>query len=87
MVYWKTCTVCLKKKSEHYFYPNETGADGLCSICKLCSREYDRYKREKAKANKKPLDKIQIHPYVRPVLTTSDPRILIDRNDVTVRFD
>ena len=86
-MYYKTCPVCLKSKSENCFYQNQTGADGLCSICKICSRDYCRYKREKAKANRKPLDKIKIHAYVRPLLTPPEPRIAVDHQPITIRFE
>src|SRR3990167_10256653 len=56
----KTCSTCGSKKPKSEFYKNIGHKDGLSSMCKICSKEYERkrnstlkVKKQKAKSSKK----------------------------------
>ena len=84
----KTCTVCLKNKSEDKFYDNLEGKDGYFTMCKKCCAEYQRYRKEKARENKtpKPRQKIFYNSKI-PLPPDPDHQIKIERGSVTLHFD
>ena len=48
----KACGKCGKRKEDAEFYANRASEDGLTSMCRVCSAEYQKARRERLNASK-----------------------------------
>jgi len=49
----KTCTSCFKEKPFSEFYKKKRGLGGVGSLCKLCTKEYNRKNKDAVNASSK----------------------------------